>query len=255
MSPRGSFEEFQGETAALEKNYEWLEAADTYEHALRLVETGDFFRRGEIQKRIALYFHRAAMQTENRDEFLERMRRAVQAYEEARGLYERSGDENAAWVLRCRAISKYLSHWIEPDPSKKLGLLADCHELEGGTLSSFWDSGNKLEYCRTYNELAQASELLFFREWDQQARRGVLEERLSWGGRSIEVLLELDDSYEAGRTHLAYFRDLLKFYWYIVPSFQLDDGMQSSVYQYVHKAFKFADEAGDDYTTGLLYSS
>jgi len=134
-----------------------------------------------------------------------------------------------------------------------LKLLSECHGLERGALDSFWDEGNRLEYCRTYNELAKASYFLFFREWDQQARREVLEERLSWGERTIAVLPELGDSYEAGRTRFDYFDDLWILYWYIESSFQLDEGMRSRVFQHVDEALKFAVEVGDDYTTGLCY--
>jgi hypothetical protein len=253
LSEGAGVEEILGRASTLEREYEWLQASDLYRQVLSGADEGDYFKRGEVQERIGLCLHRAAMQAENRDEFLEKMRRAVQAYEEAGGLYERTGDENAAWVLRCGALSKYLSHWIESDPSEKLGLLSECHGLERGALDSFWDKGDKLEYCRTYNELAQASELLFLRECDQQLRKEVLEERVSWGERSISVLLELDDSHTAARAHLAYFRDLSKFYMHFEPTFQLDDDMQSRIYQHVNEALKYADEVGDDYTTGLCY--
>jgi len=251
-----SIEEILGEATKLEKEYEWLQASEFYGQALGMVDSGDHFRRGEVQEKIGHSLHRAAFQAESREEFLERLGKAVEAYEVARGIYEKSGDENAAWVLRCRAVSKYLSHWIAPDPSEKLLLLSDCHELEGGALDSFWDTGNKLEYCRTYNELAQASELLFLREWDQQLRKEVLEERSSWGERTISVLLELNDSYEAARAHFSYFQDLNAFYKYFEPTFFTEIGdktFRSRVYQHVHEAFKYADEVGDDYTTGLCY--
>ena len=168
-------DEILGEAAGLENEYKWLQASELYEQALGMFDEGDYFRKGEIQEKIGHSLHRAAFQAENREEFLERLGIAVEAYEEARGHYERPGDENAAWVLRCRAISKYLSHWIKPDTSEKLVLLSDCHELEGGALASFWDAGNKLEYCRTYTELAQVSEFILLREWDQEVRRKTLE--------------------------------------------------------------------------------
>jgi hypothetical protein len=51
------------------------------------------------------------------------MQRAVKAYEEAHDLYEKSADEREApWMLRCRAVSRDLSHWLASDPSKKMRL-------------------------------------------------------------------------------------------------------------------------------------
>ena len=122
-----SIDEILGEATRLEKEYEWLQASELYGQALSMVDEGDYFRRGEIQEKKGHSLHRAAFQTESREEFLERLGKAVEAYEAARELYKRVVNERGAgWVLRCRAFSKYLSHWIAPDPSEKLGLLSDC---------------------------------------------------------------------------------------------------------------------------------
>ncbi len=249
-----SVDEILGEATGLEKEYEWLQASGLYEQALSIVDEGDYFRRGEIQEKIGHSLHRAAFQVESREEFLERLGIAVEAYEVARGIYERSGDENAAWVLRCRAVSKYLSHWIEPDPSEKLRLLSDCHELEGRALASFWDTGNKFEYCRTYTELAQVSEFILLREWDQEVRRKTLETSLSWGEKSIEVLRERGDWYGKVTTLWAY--TLKRYYEFFEPSFYTEIGdktFRSRLTQHMHEALKFTDEVGDDYATGLCY--
>jgi len=48
-------EEVFGKAPALEKEYNWLKAADLYEQALLSVEMKDFLKKGEIQERIGLY--------------------------------------------------------------------------------------------------------------------------------------------------------------------------------------------------------
>ena len=199
-----SVEEVLIEATTIEKEYEWLQASELYEQALGIVDEEDFFRRGEIEERIGHCLQRTAFQAESREGFLESIQYAMQVYEEARGLYEKSGNENAAWVLRCKAISKYLDHWTKPDPSEKLKLLSDCHELEKGALNFFWDTGNKLEYCRTYIELVLVTEFILYREWDQEVRRKTLETRLSWGEKSIKILRELGKLQELARTLWAY---------------------------------------------------
>ncbi|MHA2302802.1 MAG: hypothetical protein ACXACD_17785, partial [Candidatus Thorarchaeota archaeon] len=208
-------------------------------------DEGDFFRRGEIQEKNGHSLHRAAFQAENREEFLEKLGNAVETYKKAWVLYEKSGDENTAWVLRCKAISKYLNHWITSDPSDKLRFLYDCHELERRALDSFWDPGNKLEYCKTYAKLALVSEIIFFREGDQEIRRETLKTRLSWGEKSIEALRELGDFYEKAKTIWAYAQNFRRYSANIEPT------ARARARQLGHQALKLADEVGDFYMIGF----
>ena len=82
-------EEILGDAASLVKKYDWLGAADLYRRALSAVDEEDYFRRGEIQEKVGYSLRRAAFQAESREEFRERLQRAVKAYEEAHDLYEK----------------------------------------------------------------------------------------------------------------------------------------------------------------------
>ncbi|UCH57285.1 MAG: hypothetical protein JSV18_08140, partial [Candidatus Bathyarchaeota archaeon] len=100
-------EELLSEAAGLEKKYEWLEASGLYEQALMSVDEEDYFRRGEIQEKIGYSLRRAAFQAESREEFLERLGKAVEAYDIASGLYEKVANERGAgWALRCGAVAR-----------------------------------------------------------------------------------------------------------------------------------------------------
>ncbi|UCH57995.1 MAG: hypothetical protein JSV18_03595, partial [Candidatus Bathyarchaeota archaeon] len=201
----GDFEGLLGDAAALGREYRWIEAADAYELALRLVETGDFFSRGEVQEKIGHSLHKAAFQAGSREEFLERLRLAMEAYQKTHGFYEKLEDEKRiAWMLRCSAVSRYLEHWAASDPSEKRRLLDECLELEEEALNSFWDQGEKLEYGRTYNEFSFALSIRVIREWDREAWRDATVKGVSWGKKAVEALSELDDPHEIARAHLAY---------------------------------------------------
>ena len=208
-----SVEEILSEAARLEKEYEWLQASEFYGQALGLVDEGDYFRRGEVQEKIGYSFRRAAFQAENREEFLERLGKAVEAYDVARGLYEKVANEGGAgWALRCGAVSRYLEHWIATDPSEKKRFLDECLNIERDALEAFWDSGDKLEYCRTYGELP---ELFWHRSWREYTWKAeptreifirgqqIIEEGIRWGEKAVEALSELGDPYVAARVHLA----------------------------------------------------
>ncbi|MFB0523354.1 MAG: hypothetical protein ACETV1_06305, partial [Candidatus Bathyarchaeia archaeon] len=256
MSPRGSFEEFQGEAAALEKKYEWLGAADVYDRALGTVDEGDFFIGGKIREKIGYCLQRAAFQAESRGEFSERLRKAVEAYEEAHGLYERVADERGApWMLRCIALSKYLRYWMTSDPSEKRRLLDQCLELEENALNAFLDTGNKLEYGRTYNELQAVSWQRADREWDTQIQRGILEKGVSWGERAVTALSELGDSYEIARAHCALACNLYPFAERFVAEPEKREQYRIKIIEQSRKAVALSEDAGDAYTAGLSHIS
>jgi hypothetical protein len=163
-----SVEEILSEATRLEKEYEWLQASELYEKALGMVDEGDYFRRGEIWEKVGHSLHRAAFQAESREEFLERLGKAVKAYEVARGLYDKVSDERGTGrALRCGAVARYLEHWIEVDPSEKLRLLNEGQELERDALTAFQGIENMLEYSRTYNMLPELTLHISCREFEQ----------------------------------------------------------------------------------------
>ncbi len=255
MSPRKTIEGFQGEAAALEKKYEWLGVADVYDRAFRMVDEGDFFRGGKVKERIGYCLQRAAFQAESRKEFLERLERAVEAYKEAGGLYKKVADEmGAPWTLRCVALSKYLRHWMASDPSEKKMLLDECLELEENALKAFWDTGNKLQYGRTYNELQAVSWQRANREWDTQVRRGILKKGVSWGERAVAALSELGDSYEIARAYCALAGNLYPFAERFVAEPEKREQYRIKIIEQLRKAIELSEDAGDAYTVVLSHS-
>jgi len=95
-----------------EREYDWLVAVGPYENAQSYyLSQKDYLRAGEIQERIGLCLHRAAMQSKSRSEFKKRMRNAIAAYEQANNLYEKVvREQKDARKLRCKALAKYLEY-------------------------------------------------------------------------------------------------------------------------------------------------
>ncbi|MCW4027978.1 MAG: hypothetical protein NWE76_10920 [Candidatus Bathyarchaeota archaeon] len=245
-----SIEEILGEATRLEKEYEWLQASELYGQALGMVDEGDHFRRGEIQEKIGHSLHRAAFQAESLEEFREKMGLAVEAYEKAHDLYERLTDERGApWILRCGAMSRYLSYSLTSDTSEKRRLLDECLELEENALMAFWDLGNKLEYGRTYNELPLVTRHRVLHEWDIEARKRLLEEVIALGEKAVAALSELGDLYEIARTHLILAINMSMFRFF---SEDLARGTEK-VIEHSRKAVEFSERVGDAYLIGQSY--
>ncbi len=252
MSPRGSFDEFQGKATALEKKYEWLEAADVYDLALGTVDEGDFFIGGKIREKIGYCLQRAAFQAESREEFSERLGKAVEAYESAHEFYQMLPDnQGVPWMLRCRAISRDLSHWLASDPSEKRRLLDECLELEEKALAGFWDIGNKLEYSRMYNQLPLVHYNRYILEWDRQVRESILEKAIAWGEKAVSVLSELADPHETARassTVALYLSFLSR--WHVAEPNKQEQHRLKDIERF-RRAVELSERVGDTYLVGL----
>lgn len=154
MSRREHLKDILAQAEEKEKKYEWMKAADIYERALRAAGKKDFLRNGGIQEKIGHCFHRGAFQAESQEEFKKRMRQAIEAFDKARGFYEKTADEKKdAWMFRCEALTKYLGYWLTSDPSEKRKLLDECLELEGKVLAAFSESGDMLAYGKMFSKL------------------------------------------------------------------------------------------------------
>ena len=251
MSESGVEEAFL-DAARLERRYEWPEAADLYGQALIEVDEGDFFRRGEVQEKIGYSLRRAAFQAESKEEFRDRMQRAIEAYEKGYGFYGKLTEERGApWMLRCRAIINDLNHWLASDPSEKRGLLHEALELEEKALAGFWDIGNKLEYGRTYNELPLVHYNSIILEWDRQARARKIEKAIEWSEKAVAVLSEQAAPHETARARFvaAFYSNLFNYYFVADP--EIREKNQLEGIERLKSLIELSQREGDYYLVGL----
>ena len=241
------------------KKYDWVKAAELYEQALGAVGEKDFLEKGKIRERIGFCLHRAAMQAESREEFEERMQRAIEAYEVAGRTFEKVTDEQkAAWMFRCEAVAKYLGYWVTSDPSEKRKLLDECLGLEENALTAFWKLGNMLEYGRTYNELSLVFFFRGFLEWDVQTLKSIVERGLEWGERAVAVLSEFGNLYEVARAYFTLSTCLTFIGWNdilgvrIVEPEEMDKNRLKAV-KYLSKAVDLSEKVGDAFFSGLSH--
>jgi len=190
---------------------------------------------------------------EFREEFQERLKKAVEGYEAARGLYERVAEETGVgWALCCGAFARYLEHWIVTDPSEKKRLLDECLVLERDALEAFWDGGDKLQYCRTYGELPELFFFKYHRTEDRQARKKILEEGIKWGEKAVASLSEIDDSYEIARSHFN-LATCLTLFQHFMEEPEKRWHQISKATEHFQKTIEFSERVGDKYLVGLSY--
>jgi len=238
----------------MKKKYDWVKAADLYEQALGVVGKKDFLKKGEIEERIGFCFHRAAFQVESKEEFKQGMRRAIEAYEKAHGFYEKLTDEQkAAKMFRCEAIAKYHGYWLTSVPSEKRKLLDECLESEGKALGVFLESGNMLEYGKTYNELPL---VFFYRghlEWNGQTLKSVVERGLQWGEKAVAALSELGNLHEVAKAYLALAACFYFLEWCFIAEPEEKEKNRLKIVKYLSEAVEVSEEIGDAFLLGWAH--
>jgi len=253
MSKSQQLQDVLNQAEAKTREYNWLKAAELYEQTLRLVEK---CKEGELQEKIGFCFHRAAMQAESQEEFKERMQRAIETYEKAYGLYEKQTDEmNSVKMLRSKAITKYLSYWLISNPSEKRKLLDECLKLEDKALAFFSESGDMLEYGRTYNELSQVFSFRGFLEWSREKFEDVLKKGRIWGEKAVAALNKLDDRYEIVRTYLTLTSCMIPLWWFFIAAPEEQEQNRFTIEKYLNKTIELSERVDDIYLCGQAHLS
>jgi hypothetical protein len=181
----------------LEKEYDWLAAAGSYEKALKLLPENDLSRMGEIHERLGYAFYRAAFQSESNEEFRRRLNQAVQSYEKSKDQYQKLDESKKKGVsIRCEAMIAYVGYWLAFDVHDKKGLIDECWRLTRECLKAFEENGDAWEYGRTFNQLSMSSLFGFFLSWDVQSRERMLREAIELGERAVIFLSTFKDPSE-----------------------------------------------------------
>ncbi|MDH5374768.1 MAG: hypothetical protein OEZ21_00890 [Candidatus Bathyarchaeota archaeon] len=199
-----------------EKTYDWLEAVEFYKKALAYVlKQKDFLKAGDVQERIGHCFYRAAFQAESREEFKEGMQRAVEAYEEAHGLYEKLADEQKiARIFRCDAMPAYIGYWLAAEAPEKKRLINECWRLTKEALKSLDETGSALEYGETYNQLSSSADHRYVFESNFQFREELIREAVQYGERAIILLSTVNAPDELARAYVKTGMYLSVLAWY-----------------------------------------
>jgi hypothetical protein len=242
FSEESAVEEILHQAERLEKEYDWLGAADSYEKALKLLPEDDFSRKGETCERLGYAFYRAAFQAESNDEFRQRLHKAIANYDMARQHYQKPNEpKNTGIVLRCDAMNAYLGYWLVSDVPEKKRMLNECWRLTKQALKSFEKTGDTSQRGRTYNQLSSSVVFEFAFEWDFQTRKTMIGEAVEYGEQTIRSLSSNEDSLELAR---AYARTAL--YLGVFALYFLDADEKKANYQKAREYRARAKEISED---------
>jgi len=236
-------EEIVHQAEQLEKEYDWVGAAGSYEKALKLLPQDDFSRIGEVHERLGNAHFRFAFQAESKDEFKERLRQSVAAYEKAIGSYGRSENSlKTAKTLRCNAMIAYAGYWFAPQAQEKKKMIDECWRLTKDALKAFMATGENCEYGRTYKQLSSSIVFGFCLGWDFQAQEKLMKEAVEHGEQTIKSLSteykrELAEAY----AKTAFFSGVFDYYF-------LETAERQKALQKIQEYWQKAKELSEDVT-------
>ncbi len=250
---REGLEEIAAQAARQERTYDWTGASQSYRKTLSMLNQHESSAAGAVCERLGYASFRAAMQAKNREEFNEKMKQAIRAYEEALEFYDRSETKHEGKVFRCKALSNYLWYWLVPSPAEKRKLLDECLDMEERALTAFLNSGDDQEYIRTFNGLSLAVWTRSYLEWSRQTLKSILERGRRWAEKAVELATGNDDPYETGRALLGLglvrICDFLGYYFVEDP--QEQNQLRLSVIEIFRKAIEFSKKVEDAYLLSL----
>jgi hypothetical protein len=209
-------EEILHQAETLEKEYDWPGASELYEKALNLLPQDDFSKMGEIHESLGYAFYHFAFQAESKDEFRERLRQSVAAYEKAVGCYGKlNGSVKTARTSRCNAIIAYIGYWLAPEAKEKKKKIDECWRLTKEALAAFKEAGEGWEYGKTHNQLSNSVVFAFCLDWDFQAREKMVKEAVESGEQAIKFLSTAKKPEELARAYArtAFFLGVFDYYF------------------------------------------
>jgi len=200
MSSNSSLQTVFKKAEQQEKNYEWLEAAESYEQALQ--SKSKTVSPAEIWEKIGFCYNLASRQTENIEEFKKIRQQSSEAYENAAKLYEKEGNmKNQGKVAQCNALAEYVRSWLASDPSEKRKMLDECLSFGKKSLEAYEKVGDQLNFGKTCNDMLFCLFERLYIACDWKEMRDFAQEGIDCADKAIKVFSKLGDKNELLRAY------------------------------------------------------
>lgn len=247
MPKRQSIEHVLAQAEGKEKEYDWLGAVELHKKALnQALKARNLWKAGEIRERIGYCFHKAAMRSENTNEFSERMHLAVANYDGARDFLEGANandSEKIPRILRFNAMSAFSGFWLTPKVYRKKRLLSECWKLTKQALEAFRKNEDAFEYGKTYNNLSVSAFFGYTFEWKFRVSKNLIKEAMEYGEQAITLLSSIGETRELARAYAKTSIYLSSFGWHFVRNMDERETYLQGAQDYWRRAIELSEEA------------
>jgi hypothetical protein len=242
LSEALSVKEILHQAEQLEKKYDWVGAADSYNKTLALLSENGFSRKADVTERLGYALYHFAFQAETPEEFRERMHQAALSHEKAAQFYAKTTETEKGRVPRCEAMIAYIGYWLASEVSEKKRLLDECWRLTKEVLKDLDKTGNAFEYGKTYNQLSSSAAERYCFESSFESRKELIEEAIQYGERAIILLSKTNATYELAKTYVKTALYLSTYAEYLVSDMDEKEDCYRKGLDYWQKANKLSEE-------------
>ena len=240
-----------------EKKYSWLQAAECYKKASELtLDEKDFLKTVDFQDKTSFSFYKAAFQAQSNIEFKERMKLAIQEYQnEITILGQLKEDNKQLRIKRITALIAYIRSWLEEAPKERKKLLDEWWTIENQVLEAYESVGDVHSVGLVCTDLIEFSQ--YIRYWLSDSSEAVIMEKesLRLAEKAISALSKSGDNFQLARAYCfasVWYSSLI----HTTPEFR---DKQPQLYQrgcdYSQKALELSIPIGDTWLIGCAFCS
>jgi KaiC/GvpD/RAD55 family RecA-like ATPase/tetratricopeptide (TPR) repeat protein len=247
MSQSPPLQEILAVAKEKEKNYDWIEAAKSYEQALQIESITVSFA-AETRERMGFCYSRASTQARDLENFKEIRQLSVEAYKDAAELFEKEGSpKNRGRSAHCSAVAEYVRSWLALNPLEKRKMLDECCLLGKKSLKAYESAGDQMGYGKMCNDLLLCLLERLYVASDWREMRSIAQEGIDCADKAIAVLSKLGNKSELLR---AYFTASLQS-WNAHACMEKRKELMRRSLSYSEKALKLSREVKDPYYAAM----
>jgi KaiC/GvpD/RAD55 family RecA-like ATPase len=248
----GNLESLLTKANELEKEYEWLHAAEYYKKASKLaLKKKDLLKVAEIHEQIGFSYSNAAYQAKTNEKFKSILKLAIDAYEQTAYYFKKTkNDVKFAKIKNSKAIVVLLNSRIEVSTSKQKQLIEKWWNLATDAIKLFEKDCDNLSFGKTCNDLLHNASYnrIFWMDIEEK-----IHECTSLGERAIKALKKLKNNYELARayTRTAFYYDLAV--WFGFGGNRREEFTKKAL-DYSYKAVGLSKKIVDAHLIGTIYN-
>ncbi len=147
-----TLEELKLEASEKEGKYEWMAAAELYQQALMMLNSGrGLLDTARLTENLGRSYFRGAFQAETREEFRHRTQLSQTSYEKTQALYDGARSEGLSKRSRARGI--FSTFWLKDHPREKKEIVGKCIVLADEAAQIFKKDGDRRDLAETHSDL------------------------------------------------------------------------------------------------------
>jgi len=238
-----------------EKNYNWVEAVKLYDTLVKsYLDNESAIKLAEVYKKLGYAYFRAAENSEISEEFLERYKNCIKAYEEAADIYKQT--EIRADELNCMANAFFYKGFIENSLVDAKNSCYKAYELFIESSEIYSKENNQESFVRTLSRAALALSLNAaltsnHNEIQQFIKKGRKIVKKAWRlSKTVGSLPSIAESLWAD--------NLFACCETFTTDFKLDENWEDYIKELLYRvdeSLKLADSCDDYRFRGLIYAT